>query len=210
MELTNIGCWLPDEVNGRGRRELRRPPICGISRILSGPFKPGRSFISSGQSRTFRHAECDYYPRALGHPSGKADQLSVMSCTARGLSCDPTHAEPGGLLPRHFTLIPHTRDGIFSVTLSVSSNLRSNCPRFRTACCFPGVRTFLYHAFLEAQQRSPTYRTTLDYRRFSASLATEAVPLVTAERSAETSVETDLAPRMAEFGLIFLPTGNRG
>jgi hypothetical protein len=92
------------------------------------PIKPGRSFISSGRSRKFRPAECDYYPRALGYPSGKADQLSVLSCTTRGLSCDPDYAGPGGLLPRHFTLISPRRDGIFSVTLSVSQGLRPRLP----------------------------------------------------------------------------------
>ena len=165
-----------ENVDGRGRRKFHRPRFVVLSRILSGLLKPGRSFISSGQSRAFRQAECDYYPRALGYPSRKADQLSVLSCTARGLSCDPAHAEPGGLLPRHFTLIPPTRDGIFSVTLSVSSNLRPRCPRFRTACCFPGVRTFLYRTRFGAQQRSPTYPTILGYRGFSASSAGETVP----------------------------------
>jgi hypothetical protein len=147
----------PRRSMGRGRRKFRRPRFVVLSRILSGPFEPGRSFISSGRGRTFRQAECDYYPRALGYPSGKAHQLSVLSCTARGLSCDPARAGPGGLLPRHFTLIPHRRDGIFSVTLSVTSNLRPRCPRFRTACCFPGVRTFLYRTrFEHSSDRLPT------------------------------------------------------
>ena len=59
---------------------------------------------------------------------------SVLHCMGFFMRCS-LRKTTGGLLPRLFTLIPHTRDGMFSVTLSVDRSLRHGRPRFRTACC---------------------------------------------------------------------------
>jgi hypothetical protein len=49
----------------------------------------------------------------------------------------------GGLLPRLFTLIPHTRDGLFSVTLSVNRGFRPRLPALSRGMLPSCVRTFL-------------------------------------------------------------------
>jgi hypothetical protein len=49
----------------------------------------------------------------------------------------------GGLLPRLFTLIPHARDGLFSVTLSVNRDFRRRLPALSRGMLPSCVRTFL-------------------------------------------------------------------
>jgi len=55
----------------------------------------------------------------------------------------PKRDPAGGLLPRHFTLIPTSRDGIVSATLSVQCILRCTSPGFSPGILPCGVRTFL-------------------------------------------------------------------
>jgi hypothetical protein len=50
----------------------------------------------------------------------------------------------GGLLPRLFTLIPLTRDGIFSVTLSVDRGFHRRPPALSRGMLPSCVRTFLW------------------------------------------------------------------
>ena len=77
---------------------------------------------------------------------GRRPILSVLSCTAEGLSCPRAYAWGGGLLPRRFTLASSTAlaiarqspvrlSGLFSVTLSVAKNFRSARPCFRKVGC---------------------------------------------------------------------------
>ena len=64
---------------------------------------------------------------------------SVLSCTAWGFSCDSAYANARWALapPFHPYPAPLALGGIFSVTLSVTRNLHSGCPRFHEACCLP-------------------------------------------------------------------------
>jgi len=53
------------------------------------------------------------------------------------------YPKSGGLLPRLFTLTPLAQGGIFSVTLSVNSDLHRSCPQLSQGGLSCGVRTFL-------------------------------------------------------------------
>jgi len=77
------------------------------------------------------------YPEAVQGEqpcSTKVERLPAWPCFGWGLPCSAVKRNPkrdrqcyhyrGRLLPCHFTLIPLTRDGIFSAALSVVKNLR--------------------------------------------------------------------------------------
>ena len=112
--------------------------ISDISRILSdrsqGPA--GRSFISLGFAQALRFRGVRLLPERF--------RITPVWQATSSLFCLAPHGvfpaiqltlRPGGLLPRLFTLIRPSPDGIFSVTLSVNRPLRAGCPHFRRACC---------------------------------------------------------------------------
>jgi hypothetical protein len=105
-------------------------------------FARWRSFISLG----FPSAQlgCDYYPRGSSRIRGKkraGNPPSALSCTTWGFSCGSAYANARWALTPPFHPYPAPSwmvlGGIFSVTLSVTRDLRSGRPRFHGACCLP-------------------------------------------------------------------------
>jgi hypothetical protein len=106
-----------------------------VSRILSADHSTVMIISLSDTPET--------HPKFFG-PWRTGCPVSVLSCTAWGFSCLANHSASGELLPRLFTLVPPLRrDGLFSVTLSVSNRFREYCPRLLRGMPPYGVRTFL-------------------------------------------------------------------
>ena len=113
----------------------------GVSRILCPAIAGGVAVISldaglatrSPRLRGVRLIPEGFLP--LARDCGQAGLSSVLSCTARGLSCLLPCGRSGELLPRLFTLARLAPGGLFSVTLSVTGGLRRQPPPFQAARC---------------------------------------------------------------------------
>ena len=81
--------------------------------------------------------------------------IPYSPCTGLGLSCLFGCPPSGGLLLPLFTLIPRSRDGLFSATLSVAAGFPAT-PFFSKGILPCGVRTFLSLARTnQARKRMP-------------------------------------------------------
>ena len=96
------------------------------------PPKAGTVIINLGRQLP---AASSGQPEGLGRAPFAPSYLALLRA---GFRRPPAHAEAGGLLPHHFTLILPTKDGVFLC------HFPSGCPAWELPSALPGgARTFL-------------------------------------------------------------------